>query len=329
MAMFEAYWKDMVDGYDTLPRSFKKTLPFLLASVLNAEEFLRATLPARNTLFTSPIFARNPLLDLQRENILLGEGNCEEHQMQATGIPPHIEIAKKFKDVTVAMTDFMIKVPDIICDKFRTNVQVTGLQQLTPDAVKECVRATIREEMAIRNFPVRREAETTSAEICSMGSTAVTGEPYATFNWKDGLLWHHVPKDFKWPTGISVKRMWDLWFFGNLDMKILPYGLISVGSDIKDKDDKVARHQADTVISWIMEKIQLPEGKTSISELKDNMELSHQLFHDAYTPLLMQLYDCDEKTAELKQKNAYSTIYCLVIKQDTEGKLGTKRHRRT
>ena len=55
-------------------------------------------------------------------------------------------------------------------------------------------------------------------------------------NWNDGLIGHYVPIGWNFPHGITLKALWDLWFFGNEAANIRPYRSISKEHDIKAAD---------------------------------------------------------------------------------------------
>ena len=50
------------------------------------------------------------------------------------------------------------------------------------------------------------------------------------------LIGHYVPIGWNFPHGITLKALWDLWFFGNEAANIRPYRSISKEHDIKVAD---------------------------------------------------------------------------------------------
>ena len=90
------FWNDIMPGYDSKPSGFKTILPYLLASLLYHEEFLRKELPSSNPIFRCRVFTQTETsLSALRPLIILGVGRCPYTGMQATGIPPHLAIASK------------------------------------------------------------------------------------------------------------------------------------------------------------------------------------------------------------------------------------------
>jgi hypothetical protein len=124
---------------------------------------------------------------------------------------------------------------------------------------------------------------------------------YGSWNWHDGQVWHGVPKDWRWPTRITVKGLMDLWWFGkNITMpeedgslvnaRIKPYRLINRKFDIGDGDQmnytrgqSVAKHMEHIIISRNL----LPEGVRQCKDL--TLVQSHDVFPLAYDILLEQM----------------------------------------
>ena len=95
----DEFWRTILPNFDSLPTPFKSCLPYLLASVLYHEDFLRSKFPAAHSLWSAPVFANNPMYDQLKRGLLLGVGYCEDTHMSATGIPPHLAIAKQVNDM--------------------------------------------------------------------------------------------------------------------------------------------------------------------------------------------------------------------------------------
>lgn len=86
----EQFWNLIVPGYSNLTVEFKPTLPYLLASLLYHEDYLRNELDMSHPISSSRVFSANCKLEMLRTSILTGFGYCSDTGMQATGLPPHI-----------------------------------------------------------------------------------------------------------------------------------------------------------------------------------------------------------------------------------------------
>mmetsp|Transcript_11275 Transcript_11275/g.15533 ORF Transcript_11275/g.15533 Transcript_11275/m.15533 type:complete len:102 (-) Transcript_11275:1165-1470(-) len=80
-----------------------------------------------------------------------------------------------------------------------------------------------------------------------------------------------VPAGFRFPQTVNVKVIWDLWFFGNIGMRIQPYRFIKPAFDFEFKSDRSAFSKAKYVIKYICNYAQenslLAAGSNSMSLL--------------------------------------------------------------
>ena len=82
-------WSKLLPGYDHYPACFQGVVPYLFASIVYHEDFLRRNLDAQHPLFSTTIFIHG-YVEKYRNRILLGEWKCEESGMVATGVPHSI-----------------------------------------------------------------------------------------------------------------------------------------------------------------------------------------------------------------------------------------------
>jgi hypothetical protein len=243
-----AVWREIIGGFDLLPVEFKSTLPFLWASIIFHETWLRETLSPQHPLWSSRIFTQNPILEeirgKARTGILSDGGLC------ATGIPPHISISiamskleREFVTLKTAheeeMRKLVIELPTYIATKvvedITSNLTVNGAVPVTPanilqlrEGLQETMLTQLRLEMNNLLLQLRPAA-------ASSGSSAQVGNEswWKHFDdWGDGKFWHYVPKGWSFPKKLPLKAMWDLWYYGDRGMGIRPYRLL-VGGDIK------------------------------------------------------------------------------------------------
>ncbi|KAJ8506927.1 hypothetical protein ON010_g19037 [Phytophthora cinnamomi] len=130
-------------------------------------------------------------------------------------------------------------------------------------------------------------------------STDVQQPDWRSWSWNDGQLAHVAPKGWEFPARMSVKQMWNLWFFGNKDTGIRPYRLINKQHDIKVSDKmrhsrvrKVMEH----VVHLVNEAGILPAGVNSISGM--SVSAADDVFGIAYANMLSQLYKTKPKRPE-------------------------------
>ena len=82
-------WLTVLPIYPRLPETFKRALPYLLASICYHEPWLRVTLPAHHPLFNTHLFASGQV-DALKRCIVDGCSRCALTGMVATDIPPHL-----------------------------------------------------------------------------------------------------------------------------------------------------------------------------------------------------------------------------------------------
>lgn len=52
----------------------------------------------------------------------------------------------------------------------------------------------------------------------------------------DGQICHYVPLNWEFPSRVSVKTMWNLWYHGDKEIRIRPYRYIRKQHDIRSVD---------------------------------------------------------------------------------------------
>ena len=250
------FWCEIVPGYECYPLGFKTTLPFLLASLFHHEAYLRSAMSPNHPLFSAPVFTRNSKLDMLRtkENIVTGIGMCPSTGMKATGIPPHLAIARTLKELTDSMerrfdeiknelAEIRDNLPTTICNllstELRENFVISGVAPFTirdfdsrMNTIEASFRATMNELLDARQFPVN--------EVSNVQIDNQTGERLETWwrqwDWRDGKLCHFVPQSWRFPANITLKAVYDLWHFGNRNEGIRPYKKLQLKVDISDRD---------------------------------------------------------------------------------------------
>jgi hypothetical protein len=83
-----------VSEYQNYPSGMKSALPYLLASIIHHEEFLRRNLHPEHPIFGARVF-QHSLIDTLRGSTVTGIGRCSHTDMVATGVPPHLALAEQ------------------------------------------------------------------------------------------------------------------------------------------------------------------------------------------------------------------------------------------
>ena len=264
------FWRTIVPGYDDFPTSFKGCLPFLLASLLHHEQWLRENLCSNHGIFSCPVFTLNCQLMALRAGLLLGIGKCDDTGMVATGIPPHLAIAKEVNALTVIvellsdkygkLEDFMANVlPGRISEHIRASVNIEGDQVQLRDLDQRdlSMRTFIGEQFAAHR--ALQEAQIASnAAVLNAANQRQNGviengwwQKWGEFGFGDGK---YTPPNWIFPKGISAKAMWMMWLFGNQGDSIRPYRLLRRQIDV-EKRDHVQHCRAQGVMKFLIRRI--------------------------------------------------------------------------
>jgi len=293
-------------GYQHFPDGLKRAMPFLIASVIYHQDYLKAKLHSTHPLWKSRMFCTNVEVEGVRyanvycyfkDKILPGQFQCRSTNMQASGIPNHLqvvdeictlreevaevkanlkesrgEVIEAVSNVESVVRSQVDSVPEKVKDCILENFHVEGVQPVTMStlqAVLDRNNAHILEQMtgrfrdSIAHFGVRVQEDTATEGLDGNSRLAVS--PFRLFQW-GGMLGRMVPCGFKFPS-CDIKTMWDLWHFGKPSEGIRPYKYLDSSlhgnfhADLTTKDDKENFSRAKKVILALTEHICERKGK--------------------------------------------------------------------
>lgn len=225
------FWRDVVPGYDVLPVEYKPTLKYLLATILYHEPFLRRELDKQHPLFSSRIFAGNPILAILRSGVITGTGLCKLTGMQASGLPPHVVQAGKLDTMKQSVEDLRSHIErrldelsnglheslgNNVVEKVRGSFLIEGALPVTLNdmaALNTNIRTAIRDEVRKLQLEHNTSSEGPSSLSHSSANENCPSDSswWREFNWNDGLIkGHPVPAGWRFPTCMNVRRLWDL-----------------------------------------------------------------------------------------------------------------------
>jgi hypothetical protein len=257
------FWNSVVPGYECLPQTFKSCLPYLLATLIFHEEYLRENLHSAHPLWMSRVFIHNPILmDLKSKAVtsILRDGD-----VVASGVPPHIlhnirfdVLEEEFKKLQEKFGDEMGKIrqelsllPNLIADvvvkEIRKKFTIQGVAPLTIRDLEEFKLSFMAEirQMFLGSGRTNQENQTISEDIVDNRVMAGGAQSWwKAFNWNDGNPWRLVPFNYRFPRKIAIKVMWDLWWLGDKSTGIRPLRLIDGLNSLPHKGDKNVYCQA-------------------------------------------------------------------------------------
>ena len=95
-AITHEQWRALVPCYELYPARFKVAIPYLVASVVFHEEWLRKNLPSEHPYFKCRLYTSNVSLS---HKILSGSGYNVTSKMSASGLPEHARLSIEITDL--------------------------------------------------------------------------------------------------------------------------------------------------------------------------------------------------------------------------------------
>jgi len=86
---FDYEWSEVVPCYDLLPVTFKRVVPFLVASVVFHNTWLRSNVHSNHPIFRNTLWTKGSLSQLQ-DLISSGINKSSNTELRATGLSPNL-----------------------------------------------------------------------------------------------------------------------------------------------------------------------------------------------------------------------------------------------
>ena len=199
--------------FPTFTTQFKQVVPYLLASLVYHEQWLRSKLSCNHPLFTSSLFASGCTARL-KPFVHCGTVRCvdDQHTMIASGIPPHLAIVNRLhamEDSANQSRDALMRkvdeLPVKVADSILSRVQVNGAVPVTAHDITRIMESMIERFRA--EFSHNPSNPLPGAVVVSEAANL----PFDSFTWGGRI--QMVPCNWKFPS-INVKDCWYLWNFG-------------------------------------------------------------------------------------------------------------------
>ena len=215
-------WDSILPLYGRLPETFKRALPYLVASICYHEQWLRSTLPAHHPLFATYLFASGCVSSL-KEFVIAGRSRCCITGMQATGIPPHLAMSNELTDVVkqtqVLREELMTKcseLPSALVNVMLSRFTVNGAIPVTVDDIKALLNSVLIQMRAELRDALPAATHTPAA---SQPLDPLADPRFHLWTWRGKM--HMVPEGWRFPS-TDVKATWNLWYFGHVQERIRP-----------------------------------------------------------------------------------------------------------
>ena len=278
-------WPTILPLYSRLPETFKRALPYLLASICYHESWLRSSLPAHHPLLNTHLFASGELSAL-RAHVFTGRSRCPLTGMVATGVPPHLVLSNEMSAVAQQtevlkreLLDRCGQLPAELASVLLSRFSINGAIPVTLDDIKTLLNNAVsqmRTEL--------RDAIPTATASSSLSSAIADDDPrFSMHPWKDGTL-RMVPEGWRLPV-VDVKATWHLWHYGHVEDRIRPLRRLRM-ADLQ-KADIAQWSKANGVVAAVAgEMVEMKVVEAAVDVTKLSAEASSTAFDAAIVRLM-------------------------------------------
>lgn len=253
-------WTAIVPSYEQFPQSFRRAIPYLLASIVYHKDFLQANLSKKHPLFQTRLW-RNGYIQRLEPHVVIMESYCPYTQMRSTGIPPTMlylqlmkqrdrELHEKMDEIYNVLHDQLCKIdvdldriPESTCHAIQSRFVVDGAIPLTRDDLMQTLNDLRSSIVADMNNNMGRGASVDISCVTDAHLPEYNSENYSgrLFVWSDGSM-RRAPEDWTFPS-INCKTMWDLWHRGDRSHELGPFKFLT-RADLKERTSKVQLSRA-------------------------------------------------------------------------------------
>jgi len=324
-------WVKILPMYENYPNNLKQALPYLLASIINHEEWLKKNLSVSHPLFSSYLFASGEISSL-KGNVINGIYRNQISGMIATGIPPHLTMSNELKEIALQTNDLRRELlqkcdqmPAALTETMLSKFSVNGAIPLTmADMVKLMAdsMSQLREDIRISS-----QLNTSRSSSSSLNAAVDPSVDPRFITWTWGGQFHMVPEGWKLPTA-TLKEYWNLWHYGNVGSKIRPLRYLKQ-IDLVNKAQVVSLSKVRKFVEAIETKgVELKLLEAAGKNVKELSQEESSAFFDVSYPALMEQLKPGSTTQQGRWTElSSSTVYKLLLKIESQNKTGRKRRR--
>jgi hypothetical protein len=305
-------WHAILPIYSQFPDTFKRAVPYLLASICYHETWLRSTLSSYHPLFATYLFSSGDI-ELLRSHLHGGRSSCTATGMSATGIPPHLILSHEMTDV--AKQTALAK--EEILNMYSGLPAEVVAELMKKFVINGAVPVTLADITTLLNQVVSQMR----SEIRDVIPTAIAASPPAAVSLLDGgsndarfLVWtwkgamHPVPEDWCVPS-TDMKATWNLWHFGHVQDKIRPLRHLKK-IDLQTDNDIALWSKTKGVVAEIVELIVQAGEVRSAADVKGMLaEQSSAAFDRAIVQLMEKVREGSTRQRGRWMEMSVPTLY--------------------
>lgn len=311
-------WNLILPAYEHYPVGFQPALPFLLASIVFHQDWLRANLNPRHPLFSSFLFTSGQLA-LLKSQVFTGVNNSAVCMLTAHGIPPHIAVSNEVNNVAIQASQFHIALMHK-CDEIPVILEQRLNDRFTINGVVPLTRSDM--EVMLSNHWDKLKDSLISSTRPVIESSPVNQSNDSRFDsWTWGGEFHMVPQGWHIPKP-PIKETWNLWYFGDPAARIRPLRHLQARDLANEEDESLAsriRGLFSVIISTGVELHLLADGQRV-----ENCSLEASLrFFDQSFPAAMEKIEPGITSKSRWSQLSVTTMYKKII-----GKLDSTQRKR-
>jgi hypothetical protein len=235
-----------------LPEKFQGICPFLVASLVWHHEWCIDNLPESHPFFNCRYFKNNWPAKL-KDYVVMGFGECKFTRMAATGIPQSMVIAGevvKLQDEVAELKktqkknyeDTIAVLPDLVVKAMEGRIQIEGQVSISRRDMQDMFEGMEQRINTRLDEVIADKSATSTTAGFDKNDVLLDNAALYRYFW-DGAA-HPVAKgwvlDVKDPSGrstLTVKALWELWFFGHAVNRVPPYRKLK-SCDLATKADR-------------------------------------------------------------------------------------------
>jgi hypothetical protein len=319
-------WNKIVPGYSFYPPGFQRVIPFLLASIVFHEPYIRKWFETGHQLFTMKLFSikkssTQSLLSYLKENVTTGIGS--DGDLHATGIPTNLILANRICSLEDKQIDIVAKLEEVYQ---RTHSKIDELPLLTSTQIRNDhdfvgVQPITRGELVnlFGNFQTEMSKQIQEISYRGNDSAASVRESVQHrdrnhaqpqyFSWGGKFNLFPYP-NFIFPTGDTVGAAWSRWHLGIAFETCHTHPLRNLIDKVHKQELPQCSNQLNAYIDVMleMEKIGAELGIMRENELLTDPERITETYTQIYENLVKRIY------VNRKEKCPGDTTYITIAR---------------
>jgi hypothetical protein len=309
-ALDELQWPRVLPLYSQMPETFKRALPFLLASVCHHEQWLKDALPPHHPLFATYLFTSGAVATL-KPHVLAGCNRCPVTGLTATGLPTHLAISNELTRVVKqtqllkeALLSKCAELPSELANVLLSKFSINGAIPVTQDDIKALLTNAFNQMRS----ELRTALPSRPPAAVSLAHPAADSR-FHLWLWPDGSM-RMVKPGWRFPSA-DLKATWNLWHYGDVGEHVRPLrhlqkvDLIESQAPLWSKTTGVMKLIAETMVE-----MKVAQSQREVERLPQ--DVSAEAFDRAIVRLVERVRAGSTRSKRRWTEMAVATLYGLV-----------------